>query len=159
MGNGRDLDYRRAQLQACARWQVLLAEIQVHVDLIARQRPTVPAARHQIDDPCVHDVQLHFRVRGSVRSTRVTAPPPVVANQSFRDIELGALQRFPLIRFRAADNHFDRPKVLWRVLDSFESGFECFAAKMYCGVHGFTPSTPGQTRTSIGWPRRESKAC
>ena len=100
-GSGRDLDHRRADGQTRAGRQVLAAQIEIDVQLIAGQGPALGVLRDQRRGAHVHHIELHLRMRPAIDAARAAAPAPRVADQPLDQIEL-ALPAAPRARPRPA---------------------------------------------------------
>src|SRR6188472_234589 len=60
VGNVRDLEYRGTDLDARARRQVFDADVEVDVQLVARERPALATSGDEVDDARVHQRDLRM---------------------------------------------------------------------------------------------------
>jgi len=112
-----DFKHCRADLETRPGWEVLGAQVEVHVQLIAGEGPPLAvAARDEVDGPSVHERHLRARVR-------VVAQRVAVADES-REVEHALVQDLALALGRSPDDQLHRPEIGRRVEDVRESRFE-----------------------------------
>ena len=105
-----DLEDRRADLEAGARGQVLGTQVEVDVELVARERPALPIAScHEVDDARVHECDLGGSsvVVGTVRSR--SSRTPAIPDEAVLEIEYALLEDLALALDRAPYDELDRP--------------------------------------------------
>src|SRR5688572_21154140 len=73
------LDLRTADREPRGGRQVLEAQIEIHIELIASERPSVAALREQLDEPCVDD--------GKLLRAMAFAERPTIADETLLDVE------------------------------------------------------------------------
>jgi hypothetical protein len=95
-----DFDLGRAYAQARTGRQMLEAQIEIDVQLIAGKRPALAALRNQRRESRVDQREL---VAASPFAER-----PAVSDEPALDAELGRLQHFALARLRPAYDHRQR---------------------------------------------------
>ena len=101
--------------------QVLRAQVQIHIKLVARQLPAVRAAGDECDRPGIHQVQLHIRIRLNLAKYSFC---PVVADQAHLYIELCG-KEFPALTVRRpADNFFDHTVISRGGFYAINPGFQ-----------------------------------
>ena len=110
---GRHLDDGVAdgELRACG--QVLDAEIEVDVELVARERPAVPASGDHRGCARVHQRQLRVRVRRAVRHRLAAAGEPRVPDEADLEIERALVEHLALVLGGSADDQLDRALGGW----------------------------------------------
>src|SRR5262245_32536907 len=96
MGYWRDFNDRGSECEPLSGGKVFNAQIQVEVQLVSRQRPSLFCLRDQSDDTSVHDVQLHIGVRLSIDRVRISSGSPVISHESVLQAELCLGQLFSL---------------------------------------------------------------
>jgi len=111
-----DLDHRRADRQPGAGRQVLAADVEVDVELVAGERPAVAGAGHQRCGPRVHDRDLASWITGPVE--------PAVADQAGVGVDLGLGEHLPLPLGWAADDQLEGALVGGGVADVVQTRFQ-----------------------------------
>ena len=106
-----DLDDRRAHRQLRARRQVLSAQIEIDVELVAGERPAIRSLGDQRHHARVGERELHVGVAPAVLGARTAAHTPRVADQSLDQIELGLGDDLADIDGRTPDNELDCPAI------------------------------------------------
>ena len=104
VGHVGDFDDGVADGQARPDGQVLDAEIEVDVELVARERPALPIARDQLGEAGVHHRQL-----GVVG--RRAAQVPAVADEPDDGVEVALVEHLAQVDRRATDDQLDRAAV------------------------------------------------
>ena len=107
----RHLEHRRPDRELRARREVLAAQIEIDVELVTRERPALPVARHERRRPRVHDRDLRLRVRGT--PARAAARLPVVADEPVLDVELGLVDDLALVDRRPAHDQLHDTLAPW----------------------------------------------
>ena len=126
-----DLDDGAADRQAGPGREVLFAEVEIDVELVAGEGAVVlGAAGDQSREPGVDDVQLHVRVRRAVAGPPAPAPNPGVADNAFGQRQLRDLEDLALVDRRAADDEVELAVVLRGVLDVCEPRLERLEIEM-----------------------------
>src|SRR5207237_7817127 len=91
----RDLDDGRADLQAGARWEVRVAQVEVDEELVACERPPLRAPGDESGSPGVHQRQLPVRL-GALAGALAPSNGPRVADQTRLAAERGLAQELAL---------------------------------------------------------------
>ena len=104
--------------------QVLRAQVEVHVQLIAGERPPLGVLRDQGGRSRIHDIELHLRMRTPVGAARAAASAPRVARQPFGHVELPFLQHLSSVDGGASHDQRQHPFQFGGVLDVVEPGLE-----------------------------------
>ena len=99
-----DLDDGGAEGEAGAGRQVVGAQVEVDVELVAGQGPPVGVDRDQGRHPGVHEVQLHVGMGLAVVGAGAAPDPPAVAHQAVVEVEGALDQHLPLTRLGPADD-------------------------------------------------------
>jgi hypothetical protein len=89
---GRDFNNSLALFQPSSRRQVLAAQIQVNIQLIPGQRPTITGLSDPFDGSGIHDIQLHVGVRAAIIRERTALGFPIVADQAIGQIQFAHVQ-------------------------------------------------------------------
>src|SRR5262249_29175888 len=103
---GRDLDDRGAERKPRAGRQVLTAEVEIDVELVAGESPTVTTG-DQVGGPGVHQGELPVRLGAPVARAATPAHAPVVTDQAFDEVELRSVDHFARSGVGAADDELD----------------------------------------------------
>src|SRR6266545_3418100 len=121
-------DNRGADLHSGSGWEVLGAQIEVDVELIAGERPALVVARDQRRGAGVHERQLRFRIGP------LAARAPRVADQSALDVQLGLPERFAFADRGSPRDQLDRSVVVRGRTDLVEPGLKMLGGRDH-GVH------------------------
>jgi len=122
-----DPQHDLAHREQAARGEVVHAEIQVDVELVAAQRHPLGPARDQLGHPRVHHRDLLVRVGGSVRRPRAPAGEPVVPVESGGGVQHRLGRQVPLADRGAADDQDDPAVVVRGLADPAEPGLQALA--------------------------------
>ena len=95
-----DLHDRLADAQPGARRQLLGAEVEVDVQLVAGERPPLRRTGDQRHGPDVHDVELHVGMGRAVGRARAGPLVPRVADEADGQVELGDVEDLALAETR-----------------------------------------------------------
>ena len=110
-----DLDDGRADRQPRAGGQVLMAEIEVDMQLITGEGPiVVGVAGDEAGQSGVDDVQLHVRVRGTVSRPPARPLVPGIADEALGERQLGLVEHLAPVDRRAAHDEVERAVILRR---------------------------------------------
>ncbi len=107
VGQVGHLEDRRPRLQPRARWQVLVAQVEIDVQLVPGERPAIAMTGDEVDHPGVHE--RHLR-ESSVVAVNVGARPPAVADEAVLEVEDAFLQDLALALRRTAHDELHRPE-------------------------------------------------
>ena len=138
------LDHGLADRESRAGGNVVDAEVEVDVELVACERPALPVSGDDLGEARVHQGQL--RVVG-----RRGAEMPAVADEPDLRVELPFVQDFALVLGRAPDDQLERAVVGGRRADVLQAGEQLLrrrvlhAEKPRCAEgwrSGTTPSQP-----------------
>ena len=149
-----DLDDGVADLQPRARRQLLRAEVEVDVELVAGERPAVTGAGDEGDRPGVHHVQLHLRVRRAVVQPPARTVLPRVADESDGHVELAAVEHLALADPRASDDHLQRAGADRGRPYLVEPGLQLLRGEVRHRRHLLAPAAASRNRFTPGAPRR-----
>jgi len=125
-----DLDDGGSQRELRAGRKIVLAEIEVDEQLIARERPTVLSLSEQRDRARVDDVQLHIGMRRSICRPAALSLRPAVAYEAGRHVELRFVENFARANPRAPNDQVEHAVVFWRLFDSVKTGFDLVCTQM-----------------------------
>src|SRR5438309_8381671 len=142
MGLRRELDHRRPQLDAGPGRQVVEADVQVEVELVARLLPAIRRNGEERRGPGVHDGELGLRVRRAIGRAAAPALPPGVAHEALCEVERPLGKDLPLVHRRPPHDEVDPAEVMGRLTDVIEAPLEGGGAQV---LH--TPSMPRPMRT------------
>ena len=98
----RHLEHRLADREPRPGGEVVDAEVEVDVELVAGERPALPVACDRLDGADAHHRHLRERVRAAVRPAATAASDPVVADEPLHEVERRLLEHLPLVHARAA---------------------------------------------------------
>ena len=119
MGQRRYLHHHVAELDARARRQVVLRDVEIDEELVASFSPARFVASEQLGDARVHQRDLRFNL--------VAMPPkPIVAQQTGLGAEGSALQGLALVGRWSANDQFHPAIVLWRRVDIAPTRLQIF---------------------------------
>jgi hypothetical protein len=90
--------------------EVLDAEVEIDVELVARERPALAAAGDEVGGAGVHQRQLGERVRRAVRPTARAAREPDIADEPELEVEHALVEHLALVLGRTADDQLDRSR-------------------------------------------------
>src|SRR5207253_11475192 len=102
---------------ACSRWQRIVAQSEVHVQLITRQLPAVLVLRDERRNARIHQRELQVWIGRPVAEST----PPVVADEAFGRIELSVIADLSFADLGPAHNHLQHARILWRSSDLVEA--------------------------------------
>src|SRR6266480_1814600 len=130
-----DLDDRRADGQPGAGGEVLVAQVEVHVELVAAEGPALPLDRHEQGHPAVRHGDLLGEAWRAVGGVAAAATPPVVADHALGAVQDRLLQHQAAGVIGAAGDELNGALVAWGAPDVVEPGFECEAAQvLHCST-------------------------
>ncbi len=104
--------------------QVLDADVEVRVDLIAGERPARDVAGDRRCRPGVHDGELRLRIRRAIRCVAAPPQPPCVADQTFGDVQPYLVHDLPFVDRRASDDQLDDTDLGRCIADAVDHRFE-----------------------------------
>src|SRR5688572_23431131 len=111
----RDLDDGRADREARAGRKIRRADIEIDVELIARQSPPRLLAGNHRNHARVHHVDLHVRMGQPVWRSPAVADVPRVANETSSSVELTSIEDVTSPDGWPANDQFERAFVLRRL--------------------------------------------
>jgi hypothetical protein len=122
---GRHLDHGLADLELRAWREVLVADVEVEVELVTGEAPTVgvPGGGEK-RGARVHDVQLHLGVGTAVRGPLAGPVLPGVAHEPLDEVEVALLEHLALADSRAAHDELEGALLGGRGADVIEPGLE-----------------------------------
>ena len=125
----RDLDDGGSDRQPRARRRVVFAQVEVDVELVARESPTIRRLGHKRRSPRVHERDLSVVIP--------TDRPPAIADQSLGFIELAPRQRFAGVDAGPPHDQLENADVGRRSANLLEPCFELGK----CGIRS-SPTLP-----------------
>lgn len=141
---GGDLNDRRSDVKTVPGPEVVLAEVEIDVKLIAGKGPAFLRTGDEIGGPRVHqgELRIEFRRSRSWRDGKMV--DPTIPFRARGQIEVTPLQCLSLFRLGTHDDRLKPALLAWRLADVFEPGDELVCRPM----HVFIVAT--RARTAIG---------
>ena len=114
MRRRRHLERRLPEVEHGARGEVVDAEVEIDVDLVAGERHALRRRRHQQRGARVHHRHLRLGIGRSGGPAPAAALTPVVADEALLDVDHHLCRDLPLLHCRAHDQQLDRALVARR---------------------------------------------
>src|SRR5687768_4809942 len=134
-----------------------MTQIEIDIQLIARERPAARILRDEGSRAGVHDVDLHLGMRSAVGRPGARAESPRVANQALDRVELPFLEHLALIHARPSHDQLQFTGILGRSPDFLEARLELRRREMrdehvpllmHRGAYSVVPASSGSSRSS-----------
>ncbi len=119
-----ELDHRRSDLHPAAGGQVVAADVEIDIDLVAGQGPALALAGDGRGCSRVHQGDLRLWIRAAVGSVAAATGAPRVALEPVIRVEPGLGQNLPLVLRRPAGDQLHGPTVAGRFADIVEALLE-----------------------------------
>ena len=138
--------------------EVLVTQIQIEIQLVARERPPITRTGEEIDQPDADHIELHVRMGGAVFSAAAPAHTPGVANESVGVRQLTGIQHLTLILGGTAHDHLENTVSRWRRADRDEPGLELLSrtvdhrTRFSQVAAAYVTIAPDSSRSSPGAP-------
>ena len=121
-GRSTHFEHGRPDAEQGPRRKVVLADVEIDVQLIAGQTPAVGGAGHQCSHPGVHHRHLG--------QAAATALAPAVTDEPLFEVEHPLVELLAVIDCRAADDQLESAEVGGRIADVVEAGIEFGSGQM-----------------------------
>src|SRR5258708_27789892 len=145
-----ELDHGRTDLNPAAGGQVREADVEIHIELVAREGPTLAFARDRSRRAGVHQRQLRLRIRASIGCVSASTWTPGIALEAVVKAQPRLSENLALVLCRAPGDQLNRSAVRGRIAYVVEALLE--PGQFVCIAHtGILRSWTSQASGNSRW--------